>query len=401
MKKMSRVLITLVIVIFAQMFSGVVGVDEPPPAQAATSNQIIFTLNGSQNPLLVVLHYALTGVTSLLAPNTFLATLPLGVDAGLVADLMNLDPLIAAASPNYTVSGYTENRSSFNFDPNSFYYDGDKSSAPYALDQARNQWAWQRTQLLANQRADWGSGVKVAVLDTGVDYNHPELKGKVLNGYDAVKGYGTGMDVQGHGTFVAGVITQVAPGATIIPVRVLDENGNGSVANIMNGLQYAIDAGAKVVNLSLSSTYDFKVLHLLIQIAKARGVVVVSAAGNDNSANRYYPAAYSEDLGIGATNNQDYKASFSNYNPTLSLSAPGVAIYSMWKGGGYGWGDGTSFSTPMVAAGAAVVKSLHPEYSFDQLKTSLKNGVDSFGAGCSCAGLGLGRLNFGKLNLGT
>lgn len=395
MKKLHKGIVLIIFVLLAQIGSGLVAPDKVPSAQAAPNRQLVFTVYGPLDRLLVVLKYGLSGITPLLTPNTYLAEVPLGLDSGLVADLMNLDPAILAASPN-SVVGYSESSSSFNFDPSSFNFDG--SSTPAALAQARNQWAWQRTNLEAAQQATWGQGVKIAVLDTGVDYTHPELKSKTLIGYDAVKSRLDGMDVQGHGTFVAGVITQIAPAAKILPVRVLNADGYGTVANIMNGLQFALDSGANIINLSLSSTTDFKILHRLVQTARLQGVLVLSAAGNDNNSDRYYPAAYQEGMGIAATDLQDYKSNFSNYNSYMSLSAPGVNIYSMWKGNGYGWGNGTSFSTPMVAAGAAVIKSLHPAYSPDQLKIALRNTVDGFAINCSCWGLGTGRLNFTKIN---
>lgn len=397
MTKLRRSIFIVLFLIFFQMVGWLGWTATIPQAQAAdkTNSQIIFQVNNSLDQPLVALKYTLSGVSPLLSPNTYLGNLPLGLDAETQAVLMNLDPLVVAASANYSV-GYLEGSSSFNFDPHSFNFDG--SSSDSAIGQARNQWAWQRTGLLTVQKASWGQGVKVAVLDTGVDYTHPDLSGKILPGYDAVGNLPDGMDVQGHGTFVAGVITQIAPAAKIIPVRVLDANGMGTVATITNGLQFAINAGAKVVNLSLSSTYDFKTLHQLIQQARSRGIVVISAAGNDSSDKKYFPAAYSEGTGIGATDTQDYKASFSNYNGYISLSAPGVDIYSNWKGGGYGWGNGTSFSTPMAAAGVAVISSLHPTYNADQLKNVLRKAVDHFGAGCKCNGLGVGRLNFAKLS---
>lgn len=394
--KPGKITVSVLIVLGFQLLSSLIGVSPLPQASAATvpGPQIVYSLYNIPDQGAIVRDYNLSSPKALKSPKTFSAQLAIGQDPALVATQMSLDGRISAASPNLTI-GYSENRSSFNFDPSSFNFDG--SSSPYALFLARYQWAWQRTGLLSSQRANWGQGIKVAVLDTGVDYLHPELKGKVLSGYDAFTGLYDGKDVQGHGTFVAGIILQIAPGATIIPVRVLDVNGVGSLTTVMNGLQYALDAGANVVNLSLSSDTDIKILHQLIQTANSRGVLVVSAAGNEDSPKKYYPAGYSEGMGIAATEMLDYNASFTNYNDYMSLSAPGVNIYSMWKGGGYGWGNGTSFSTPMVAAAAAVLKTSHPTYTPDQLKAALVNAVDGFGTGCKCKGLGTGRLNFTKI----
>jgi thermitase len=395
MKPRYSIVAAILATIVMQLLSLLVGTDSAPRVEAATPpGQVVFSLYSSANLSAVSTAYKLTNVSALFSANSYLATVPSGQDPAALANSMSGDAQVSSASANYGMS-YAENSSSFNFDPSSFNFDGSSSASAYS--NARSQWAWTRTSLFNGQKITWGQGVKVAVLDTGVDYNHPDLRGKVLTGYDAVTGTPDGRDVQGHGTFVAGVITQIAPAATILPVRVLDANGIGTLANVIDGLQYALDNGATVINLSLSSNIDVKSLHQMIQTARSKGVTVVSAAGNNSSSTQYFPAAYAEGIGIAATDNVDCRASFSNYYSAISLSGPGVSIYSMWAEGGYGWGNGTSFSTPMAAAGAAAIRSLHPTYSPDQVKSVLKKAVDGFGSGCKAGGLGVGRLNFSKI----
>ena len=225
-------------------------------------------------------------------------------------DTMNSDSRFKAASVNTGLS-MVESGSYFYFDYNSFRFDpatGVSLTTPQSYAIAHQQWAWKKINLTTAQRISTGQGVVVAILDTGVDFTHPDLRNKTLPGFDALGVYPDGRDVQGHGTFVAGVVSQVAPGATILPVRVLDANGFGTTEAVMSGLQYAIDHGASVVNLSLSSSVNSKTLHQLIQTARAKGVSVISAAGNDNSQGHYYPAAYSENLAVAATDQQDNRA---------------------------------------------------------------------------------------------
>jgi subtilisin family serine protease len=399
--------VALVVVIALQLFATFFGFASPPVSRAgpSTSGKVVFSLFNTGDLSTISSQYNLTGIKALFTPGAYLANVPAKVSPDSLALTMAGDARIDTVSPDYGMT-LIESGSFFNMDANSFRFNPDSGlneSTANAYITANGQWAWQKTNLgdLRNlaqaNNVLIGQGITVAVLDTGVDSTHPDLQGHVLPGYDALGVYPDGRDVQGHGTFVAGIIAQIAPGATILPVRVLDPNGLGTVDSIMNGLQYAIDKGAKVVNLSLSSDMDSSTLHKLIQNARSKGVSVLAAAGNDNSGAKYFPASYGEDIAVAATDERDYRADFSNWQGYVKLSSPGVNIYSTWLGGGYGWASGTSFSTPIVAGAAVIVRSLHPDYSPDKVRDTLKGAVDKFGAGCSCGGMGTGRLNFLKL----
>lgn len=258
-----------------------------------------------------------------------------------------------------------------------------------------------------------GEGVVVAVVDTGVDASHSELsstmwvnEGEIpgngidddangfvddIAGWDFADGDNTPTDLHGHGTHVAGIIaaandgvgtTGVAYGATIMPVRVLDADGSGSLYDVALGIRYAVDNGADVINLSLGGGYSSS-LSSALAYAEQHGVFVVAAAGNDAGATPVYPAAFSGDLvnvlSVGAYNSADALASFSNDVGTsgaVQVDAPGVSIYSTLPGNLYGYLSGTSMATPHVAGVAALALSANSDLTPETLRTLIVEGAD-------------------------
>ena len=209
-----------------------------------------------------------------------------------------------------------------------------------------------------------GEAVKVAVIDTGVDLFHPELTGKILStGHDYVDRDNIPQDElggskSGHGTFIAGLISLVAPQAQILPMRVLDTNGVGNAFHISAAIYRAADQNAKVINLSLGTDQDTGMLRRAVAYAQSKGCVVTVAVGNSNSnANNISPANYSNVLAIASTDFKDQKASFSNYGSSVSLTAPGVDLVSAFPGGFYARWNGTSFSTSLASAQAALLSA--------------------------------------------
>lgn len=160
-----------------------------------------------------------------------------------------------------------------------------------------------------------------------------------------------------HGTFTAGVVAAVAPDAQIMPLRAFDSEGSTSLFTLAKAIHYAVDNGADVINMSWGTDTDSEVLRAAIQRAAAAGITLVASAGNMNSDFAYYPAAYPEVIAVAATDDFDRKASFSSYGKHVLVSAPGVNIISAYPDGAYGMKSGTSFSAPMVAAQAALLKS--------------------------------------------
>lgn len=213
--------------------------------------------------------------------------------------------------------------------------------------------------------------VIVGVLDTGVQSDHPDLKGKLVKGMNIVSEDDAPDDDVGHGTHVAGIIAasvnngEGVAGMTwynkILPVKVLDSSGAGSTYSVAQGVIWATDHGAKVINMSLGNYAEAEFLHDALKYAFDHDVVLVAASGNDNTERPGYPAAYPEVLAVAATDQNAKRASFSNYGDYIDVAAPGDAIASTYPGSQYAALSGTSMASPHVAALAALIRSINPE----------------------------------------
>lgn len=210
-----------------------------------------------------------------------------------------------------------------------------------------------------------GEGVKVAVIDTGVDCGHPDLRCDFSSGANFVEPGLRPMDDNEHGTHVAGTIAGrgaaggvlgVAPRATLLPVKVLDAEGAGRLSDIIKGILWAADAGADVINMSLGGDIDSPAMERAVEAALAAGVVVVCAAGNSgpDPDTVGYPAGYPGVIAVAASDNRDRVALFSSRGPAVALIAPGVNITSTAPGGGVRTLSGTSMASPHVAGLAAL-----------------------------------------------
>lgn len=228
------------------------------------------------------------------------------------------------------------------------------------------------------------SSVIAAVIDTGVQTDHPDLTGKTVGGYDFVDNDNNAYDEQGHGTHVAGTIAAttnngigvagVAPEVKVMPVRVLDRNGSGTNDWVANGITYAADNGAKVINMSLGGPSGSQALQDAVNYAWNKGVVVIAAAGNSNTSSPSYPAYYPNCIAVAATDSNDARASFSNYGNWVDVAAPGVAIMSTTLGGGYAKYSGTSMASPHAAGVAALVASQGKTHT--EVRSILENTAD-------------------------
>jgi subtilisin family serine protease len=255
------------------------------------------------------------------------------------------------------------------------------------------------------------AAVVVAVVDTGVDLNHPELAPLIVPGQDFVdflpgsipkpgwvfEGDFTGVDSipqdeVGHGTHVAGTISCLSNNGTgvagvawsvrLMPVKVLarirntatnEVSGSGSAAHIAAGIRWAVDNGARVINMSLSGFVDTIVEREAVAYAVSRGVVVVAAMGNDNTAVPAFPAAYPDVIAVGATDSADSRAGFSNRGPHIDVSAPGVGIMSTYWDDTYASLSGTSMASPHVAGVAALVLSRNGQLTAAQVGNILRS----------------------------
>lgn len=230
------------------------------------------------------------------------------------------------------------------------------------------QWGYARLGGPALNTYNQGSGVVIAVIDTGVDATHPDLEGKVLDGWDSMNKDGKGTrDPNGHGTHIAGIIAAtpnngigvagLAPGVKILPVRVLDSSGNGDDGELAIGIIWAVDNGADVLNISIGGAVPSDLLEGSLDYALSKDVVVVVAAGNGalNGNVPSYPGAYPQVLTVGAVDSSNKRAAYSSTGDYLDIVAPGSWIRSTWPQNSYQWSSGTSMATPFVAASAAIL----------------------------------------------
>jgi thermitase len=252
---------------------------------------------------------------------------------------------------------------------------------------------WGLTKIQAPQAWDVTTGdsaVRIAILDTGIDASHPDLAAKIVAVQNCTSS-STSDDNYGHGTHVAGIaaaITNNGVGvagagynASLMNVKVLDDTGSGYYSWIINGITWAADNGAEVINMSLGGSAGSSALQTAINYAWGKGVVVVAAAGNSGSSAPSYPAYYSNCIAVAATDANDSKASWSNYGSSwVDVAAPGVGIYStlpdhanQMGATGYGSLSGTSMATPFVAGEAALIWAT----SYGTSATSVRNRIET------------------------
>lgn len=260
------------------------------------------------------------------------------------------------------------------------------------------------------------SKVIVAVLDTGVDYLHPELQGRVILGPDLAEHDNDPMDTHGHGTHVSGIIAAagnngqgvagVAWNCKIMAIKVLDEKGNGDTAAVVEGIKYAVDHGAKVINMSLGTSNPVidPVIHLALDYAHKAGVTVVAAAGN-NHGQVGSPANDPFAIAVSSTSSFwkfEWLSFFSNYGQKIDVAAPGGGILSTLPRSGakvgamYGKLSGTSMAAPFVAGEAALIIAQHPDWNFEQVRGRIRQAVDDKGSPGKDNKYGYGRINLRK-----
>ncbi len=241
------------------------------------------------------------------------------------------------------------------------------------------QWGLDMIESDAAHQTARGDGALVAVVDSGVNAAHPDLGGRLLGGHDFVDNDGTPQDGNGHGTHVTGIVaanagngvgvSSVAPGARVLPVRVLGDDGSGASATVAAGIDYAVAHGAQVINLSLGSEVPLvgsdSTFGAAIDRALDRGVIVVAAAGNDGLPACEQPASQGRLLCVGAVDKRGMRSYFSSFGQGLGVVAPGGSsvpvsgedILSTWNDGGYMELAGTSQAAPHVAGVAALLVS--------------------------------------------
>jgi thermitase len=257
----------------------------------------------------------------------------------------------------------------------------------------------------------WGAGITVAVVDTGLDLNHPAFKNRLVPASqmwdwvdnDAVPQEKSGGEGYGHGTSVAGIVAQVAQNAKIMPLRVLGTNGAGDTANVIAAVDWAVARGANIINLSIGAE-TLKSLQQAIQSATKAGVFVVASTGNTGNSNATFPASIFNAGGwaeyaisVGSTDKFDKRSSFSNYGKALEMFAPGEKIFGPAPDNRVAGWSGTSMAAPLVSGGLALALGERSTYSkLNEVGKAIVSSADDVtGAnpGAGKADLGSGRLN--------
>ncbi|MEB3220481.1 MAG: S8 family peptidase [Candidatus Sericytochromatia bacterium] len=286
---------------------------------------------------------------------------------------------------------------------------GDEVPAPALRtgDEQRDaQWALDRIGIDAAWAVTTGSPrVRVAVVDTGIDASHPDLRGRVLPGRDVVNGDDDATDDNFHGTHCAGIVAAgrgnggvvgVAPGVSLLPVKVLDAKGSGTLSQVAAGLVWAADQRPAVISLSLGTDQPSQLLADAVRHAQARGALLVAGTGNKGHDKPFYPAVLPGVLAVGATGKDDVRASFSNYGPHVALTAPGRDILSTIPDGKWARMSGTSMATPHVAGVAALLASLRPGLTAAGLRARLEATAVDLGPPGRDDDHGAGRLDAGR-----
>lgn len=258
--------------------------------------------------------------------------------------------------------------------------------ASYIPEDASYHEQWYLEQINIEKAWDVNRGsadVTVAVIDTGVNVNHPDLKGRVLNGYDFVNKDYDATDDNGHGTLVSGLIAANSDQTgmsgmdhhvKILPIKVMNEEGEGSLFDIINGIYYAINNDADIINMSFGSYQRSVLEEEALWQAHEKGIVLVGAAGNEKTDDWSYPAAYTPVIGVAATGKDSLITDFSNFGSWVDVAAPGIGMYSTDQLGGYQSFDGTSFSTPLVSGLVSLIKAENPDWSPSQIEWALESG---------------------------
>jgi thermitase len=294
-----------------------------------------------------------------------------------IIEALQRNPLVEYAEPNYIIRAIDTIPDDTYFNP------------PYSL-----QWGLTKIQAPTAWDITIGSSdIIIAIVDTGVAQGHEDLSSKIVPGYDFYWGDSDPEDDHSsnghsHGTHAAGIaaattnnstgVAGLSWGARIMPVKVLGPDGRGSVDSVANGIIYAADNGAQVINMSLGGTdlANNETLKGAVNYAYGQGCLLVAAAGNcdPNCYEPLYPAAYDHVVAVAATDSSDNRAWFSNYGSYVDVAAPGVSIYSTVRDiyGSYGYKDGTSMATPFVSGLAALIWSVCPDYTNDQVESQIE-----------------------------
>lgn len=301
-------------------------------------------------------------------------------------EYFNRQAMVEFAEPNYL---YLQNQIGL---PNDLLY--------------REQYQWNLSAIQAEAGWDITKGdehIIIAVIDTGVDLDHPDLRRRITNGYNVLLNNNFPDDDNGHGTHVAGIIAsetnnhEGVAGITwynkIMPIKAMGAEGHGTTFDIAKGIFWAVDHGADVINMSLGNYQHSSLLKGAIDYAYSKNVVLIAAAGNENTMQPSYPAAFSKVLSVAAVSYTGQRAPFSNYGDYIDVAAPGVQIPSAYFNQQYAALSGTSMASPHVAGLAGLLLSVNPNLTNQEVIDIIKNSTYDLGIPGTDHEFGSGLIN--------
>jgi len=344
----------------------------------------------AQSEMFALGQYGATFERQLYASDVKLAKVPEGSELD-IASKLNSDPAVLYAEPNFFCRSFVT--------PNDPYYN--------------SQWAHDKIQSASAWDISTGSDtIVIAILDSGIDETHPDLMDKIIAGYDFVDNDSDPHDLNGHGTHVAGIaaavtnnsvgIAGVSWEAKIMPIRVLGEDGYGTTESIVNGINWACQHGAYILNMSLGGYSFSQTQQDAITACHTAGKMIVAAMGNDDTDTPAYPAANTNVLAVSATGRTDARAGYSNFGSHCDIAAPGGVMsyyhdpngirstmpiysvyltttpYSYYKN--YDYLQGTSQAAPHVAGLAALIWSTNTELTPDQVQGIIQDTAVDLGS---------------------
>lgn len=398
--RLTAVFIFIIAVVFFGGIAGRKGVAQSGGSDCScVANEVIFELANPANLSAVAAQYNLnpTPLGQAGTPATYRMQITGGQTPAQTVAAMQADARIAKPEVNRKLSSVE--RENLNWTVGHSWSVGRSWSVGGSAKGYGHQWFKNKIRLdeAFAQGGTRGAGVTVAVLDTGIDAAHPAFAGRLVAGYDFVDNDNNPAEVGalrqgafGHGTHVAGIVALVAPDAKIMPIRILDSNGEGELWRVTQAVIWAANHGANVINISFGYPETAQILKDLLDACddgltvsgktfselNGNRLIISAAAGNGGNASPIFPAAEGlndSELGVGATTRYDLLTNFSTYNRDfIRVVAPGDSIVSALPGGFYGVWSGTSMSAPVVSGIAALVRAKYPNQTVRQTVEQIK-----------------------------
>jgi hypothetical protein len=361
-------------------------------AQGVVPGRLLVKLSPGTSIVGVLIDFGLSLVDSITNQNILEVQVLNPLDEIITELLLKIDPQVVYCEEEPYVAS-----PELQADPFHLAFDSSSSSAAYSNQSAYQQVDMGNDAVSCNTRK--GSSycaayapVAVAVLDTGADLTNAALAGRLINGYNTLNPLAAPLDVPdgvnntvvGHGTMIAGLIARVAPDSVIMPIRVFNADGTGTMMHVIEGIYYAVANDASVINMSFETNINSIALADALSAAYAEGLVLVASAGNDSTSTPRYPAADKNVIGVASVESNNTLSTFSNYGVNAVLDAPGSSIRSTYWNGNFASWSGTSFAAPFAAAEAAEIVVRHQNWTPAQVTNRMlqtANNIDSLNPG--------------------